>query len=248
MFGTTDIDKEHRAKVILGCEAALIPLFSSLTAVDCLVAEGSAIPPFDVHASLMSLPGIFRTRCETIPAKVPYLFADAALAAEWTQRLERWPEFRIGINWRGRPGKGSYRQRDIPLDCFARLARLPGVQLISLQQGAGREELAAAGQRLQIVDLGDDVDTLSGPFMDTAAIMMNLDLIITSDTSIPHLAGALGRPVWLALPFTPDWRWLLGRSDSPWYPTMRLFRQPRPGHWNRLFDEINAALCKRLSN
>jgi len=145
--------------------------------------------------------------------------------------------------------------RDIPLECFERLSRLPGVRLVSLQGGAGREDFGAgsgdprtthgsedARTAAPIVDLGSDVDTAHGAFMDTAAIMKNLDLVITSDTAVAHLAGALGVPVWVGLPFAADWRWLLGRSDSPWYPTMRLFRQKRRGDWQGVFEEIEAEL------
>jgi ADP-heptose:LPS heptosyltransferase len=129
---------------------------------------------------------------------------------------------------------------------FALLAEIPGVRLISLQQGAGREELAQAREQFPVVDLGDDVDRASGPFMDTAAIMMSLDLVITSDTAVPNLAGALGVPVWVALPRASDWRWLLHRADSPWYPTMRLFRQKTAGDWAAVFQEIYDALRERL--
>ena len=143
------------------------------------------------------------------------------------RRLQPIGGFRIGINWQGRQGVGPWRQRDLPLEQFAALAAIPGVRLISLQHGEARAELEAVRDRVPIVDLGPDVDREAGAFMDTAAIMMNLDLVITSDTAVPHLAGALGVPVWVALPFVPDWRWLLEREDSPWYPTMRLFRQTR---------------------
>jgi hypothetical protein len=120
---------------------------------------------------------------------------------------------------------------------------LPGVRLISLQKRASPDELSAAsGNGPPIIDLGDDFDTASGPFMDTAAVMKNLDLVIACDTSVAHLAGALGVPVWLALPFVPDWRWLLDRSDSPWYPTMRLFRQKQPGNWASVFEDLQSAL------
>jgi hypothetical protein len=201
---------------------------------------------------------------------VPYLFAEPALLAQWRERLKEIRGFRIGINWHGRSGQGTFRQRDVPLEHFVRLAEVPGVRLISLQKGEGSEELPSSvgsahhtasadaavggahptgqGQDVRgtqsIIDLGDEVDTVSGAFMDTAAIMMNLDLVITSDTAIPHLAGALGVPVWLALPYVPDWRWLLERSDSPWYPTMRLFRQKQPGDWVGVFEEIRVALVE----
>jgi ADP-heptose:LPS heptosyltransferase len=130
------------------------------------------------------------------------------------------------------------------LQQFAGLAEIPGVRLISLQKGAGREELAQARESFPIVDLGEEVDQANGAFVDTAAIMRNLDLVITSDTAVPHLAGSLGVPVWVALPVAPDWRWLLDRCDSPWYPTMRLFRQKERGNWQGLFADIRKALCE----
>jgi ADP-heptose:LPS heptosyltransferase len=126
------------------------------------------------------------------------------------------------------------------------LAEIPGVRLISLQTGAGCEELAQARERFPLVDLGDEVVRAGGAFMDTAAIMMNLDLVITSDTSVPHLAGSLGVPVWVAIPFAPGSLWLLDRSDSPWYPTMRLFRQKKLGDWADVFEDIKAELCAQL--
>jgi tetratricopeptide (TPR) repeat protein len=264
--------------VFVECQRPLTKLLASCPGIDRLFGEGDELPAFDFHSPLLSLPGIFGTRLETIPANVPYLFAEAGLVAEWRERLEsvcqdgqltevqvthgmsdllKVPpgrrDLRIGINWHGRAGRGTFRQRDIPLDCFAGLARIPGVRLISLQKGKGREELAAArnhrwaAAHRSPVDLGDDVDEAHGAFMDTAAIMMNLDLVITSDTAIPHLAGALGVPVWLALPFVPDWRWLLNRTDSPWYPTMRLFRQKKQGDWTGVFEEMQALAAELIS-
>jgi hypothetical protein len=155
---------------------------------------------------------------------------------------------RIGINWHGRPGRGNFRQRDIPLECFAELKSLPGVQLISLQKSVGKQDLVNKLVFPPILDFGDQLDQASGPFMDTAAILMNLDLLITSDTSVAHLGGALGVPVWLALPFAADWRWLLDRTDSPWYPTMRLFRQKTAGDWTGVFAEITTALTSKLNS
>src|SRR5208337_2376645 len=149
----------------------------------------------------------------TIPAAVPYLFAAPALVEYWREKLREVSGYKIGINWQGRPGHGPWTARDVPLQQFAGLAEIPGVRLVSLQKGGGREELAQARGRFPVVDLGDEVDQSGGAFMDTAAIMMNLDLVITSDTALPHLAGALGVPVWVALPRAPDWRWLLDRAD-----------------------------------
>jgi hypothetical protein len=132
----------------------------------------------------------------------------------------------------------------VPLTQFAPLAAVPGVRLISLQKGAGSEQLAALGGLFPVVDLGDRLDA-GGPFLDTAALMKGLDLVVTCDTAVAHLAGALGVPVWVALALAPDWRWLLGRQDSPWYPTMRLFRQARRGEWGDVFARIAAALDQR---
>jgi hypothetical protein len=171
------------------------------------------------------------------------LYADESLVAEWRERLRPLIGFRIAINWRGREGRGAFRRRDIPLELFLALADLPNVKLISLQKGGAQSGLASG---LPIYDPGDDFDQSRGAFMDTAAIMRNVDLVITSDTSIPHLAGALGVPVWVALPRVPDWRWLLNRSDSPWYPTMRLFRQKTMADWRCVFSEIQEA-CRIVS-
>ena len=143
----------------------------------------------------------------------------------------------IGINWH-RSGAGPDGGRSIPLTAFASLAAVPGVRLVSLQKGRGSEQLTAVAGQWPITDLGGRLDEEAGPFMDRAAVMMNLDLVVTSDTSIAHLAGALGVPVWVALPFAPDWRWLLQREDSPWYPTMRLFRQTEPGRWQDVFERV----------
>jgi len=238
--------KSVGAQVFLECPAALKRLLASCDGIDRLIGLGEDLPAFDVHAPLLSLPGIFRTTLETIPEKVPYLHADPSLVNSWRGKLAGERGFRIGINWRGRSGVGSFVLRDVPLSCFTGLAALPGVLLISLQQGEGRQELAGAGEQVQIVDLGANIDQEHGAFMDTAAIMKNLDLVITSDTSIPHLAGALGVPVWLALPFVPDWRWQLAREDSPWYPTMRLFRQTSAGDWAKVFEEMRAALEEKV--
>jgi tetratricopeptide (TPR) repeat protein len=230
------------ATVIVDVPKPLVPLFSRCPGIERLVGEGDNLPGFDVHAPLMSLPALLRTTLGTIPADVPYLFAAPALVEHWRDKLSAVPGFRIGINWHGREGIGPFRRRDIPLELFSRIGAVPGVRLINLQQGHGRNELAEAGDKLPIIDFGDQVDAIHGAFMDTAVIITNLDLVLTSDTAIAHLAGALGVPVWLALPFVPDWRWMLDRSDSPWYPTMRLFRQRQPGDWADVFEEIRQAL------
>jgi Tfp pilus assembly protein PilF len=239
------VKKQHaEATVVVACQKRLLNLLSSCGGIDALVADDGQLPTFDVHAPLLSLPGIFRTDADSIPADVPYLFADEALVRSWRDKMAAVKGFRIGINWQGREGNVDSRRRDIPLKLLTALSQIPGVQLVGLQKGSARAELSAV--REAIFDPGEDFDTSHGGFMDTAAIMKNLDLVITSDTAVPHLAGALGMPVWVALPFVPDWRWLLDRNDSPWYPTMRLFRQKKAGDWRGVFEEIGAALRERM--
>jgi tetratricopeptide (TPR) repeat protein len=229
------------AKVIVECQKPLPNILTTCRGIDQLIPEDGELPAFDFHSPLLSLPAVFKTTLETIPAEVPYLFADEELISRWRQRLQSVEGFRIGVNWHGRENHEVARRRDIPLDLVASLAKVPGVKLISLQKGIGQQELDAAPNRWPILSLGE-FDTEHGAFMDTAAVMMDLDMVISSDTAVPHIAGALGVPVWVALPFVPDWRWLLDRSDSPWYPTMRLFRQTKLGDWQGPFEEIKAAL------
>jgi hypothetical protein len=233
--------------VVLECPKPLLPLLATFAGIDQLVGQGDELPAFATHAPLLSLPGILQTSLDTIPAAVPYLFAAPALKEHWREKLRAVHGYKIGINWQGQPGQGQWLARSIPLQQLATLAEIPGVRLVSLQKGAGREQLAEASGRFPLVDLGDEVDQAGGAFMDTAAIVMNLDLVITSDTALPHLAGSLGAAVWVALPLVPDWRWLLDRGDSPWYPTMRLFRQDQRGDWQGVFRRIKVALADRMA-
>jgi tetratricopeptide (TPR) repeat protein len=239
--------KQRGATVIVQCQKALLPLLSRCPGIDRLVSRGEQLPHYDVQAPLLSLPALFQTNVENIPASLPYLFADPQLVRYWRDRLASSAGLRIGINWRGRAGQGMFRQRDIPLECFASLNGLP-ITLINLQQDASETELSTALPELSIFHPGHDVDRAHGAFMDTAAIMMNLDLVISSDTSLPHLAAALGIPVWIALPFVASWQWMRDRHDSPWYPTARLFRQKTPGDWDQAFAEIHTALKQHIDH
>jgi hypothetical protein len=243
----TDLVKELGGKVILEGQPRLLPLLSHCSSIDVLVAAGSPLPERDVHAPLLSLPRILKTRLETIPNKVPYLIADPGLLEQWRQQLSALPGFKIGIAWSGNPHHEKNLDRSIPVMQFASIARLPGVRLFSLQKGSGSEQLPQLSGQFPVVDLGPQLDLGAGAFMDTAAVMMNLDLILTSDTSIPHLSGALGAPTWLLLRTIPEWRWLLHREDSPWYPGMRLFRQKTPGDWAGVFEHVTQELRKKLS-
>jgi hypothetical protein len=239
--------KRHGGTVIVECQKPLLELLAGCPGVDQWVGQGDELPAFDVQAPLMSLPGILKTTIETVPATIPYLFPRPALLEQWRQRLIKLDGFKIGITWQGSPKYRGDRLRSIPLRCFASLAAVPGVRLISLQKDTGSEQLAEVRDLFPVTDLAAELDQQSGAFIDTAAVMKNLDLVITSDTAAAHLSGALGVPTWVALCLMPEWRWLLERTDSPWYPTMRLFRQKKFGDWPGVFQEIETALRRRHS-
>jgi Flp pilus assembly protein TadD len=234
--------KERGGQVIVECPGALARLVATCPGVDEVIAQGDAAPNHDLQAPLLSLPGIFRTTLDSVPNRVPYLFADDRLVVSWKEELGRENGFKVGIAWQGNPTYRRDRLRSIPLEHFAVLARTQGVRLYSLQFGAGREQLALLAQRVPIVDLGDRL----GEFQETAAIVRNLDLVISSDSAIVHLAGSLDVPVWLALSTAADWRWMVDRPDSPWYPTMRLFRQTALGDWQGVFERIASALADEV--
>jgi tetratricopeptide (TPR) repeat protein len=235
--------KERGGKVLLLCHEPLRRLLTGLAGVGQLLVPGERLPPLDVQAGLLSLPTLLGTTPASVPAQVPYLQADPGLVEQWRGKLARGPGLTVGIAWQGNPDYPWDRQRSVPLKEFAPLAGVKGVRLISLQKGPGVEQLAGSG--LAVTDLGPQLDEKAGPFMDTAAVLRCVDLVISSDTAVAHLAGALGVPVWVALPQVPDWRWLLEREDSPWYPTMRLFRQQRAGDWGEVFGRIARALNER---
>jgi tetratricopeptide (TPR) repeat protein len=235
--------RERGGTVIVQCQQALLPLLRRCPGIDRLIPDGGTFPGFAVQAPLMSLGGIFGTTLATIPASVPYLFADPDLVEHWRLQLAPVRGLRVGIAWQGSKTHAWDRHRSIPPEQFGVLARLPGVRLISLQKG----DQAEAGRGAPVLSLGRRLDEDAGPFMDTAAIMQNLDLVITADTAIAHLAGALGVPVWVGLCAAPDWRWLLQGETSPWYPTMRLFRQWVPGDWEDVFTRLAAELQRLLA-
>ncbi|REK11979.1 MAG: tetratricopeptide repeat protein [Planctomycetota bacterium] len=238
---------ERGDNVVLEVQPPLVPLLRT-AGIDRsvqLVAKGEALPEFDVYLPLLSLPGVFGTTLETIPAAEGYLRADAKLAEHWRAALGERDAFKIGIAWQGSPTHASDRFRSIPLAAFAPLA-FEGVELVSLQKGPGNEQVAALDGKFTVRELGASFDEEHGAFMDTAAVIKNLDLVVTSDTAIAHLAGALGAPVWLALTLVPDWRWMYCRTDSPWYRSMRLFRQKHLGDWPGVFADIAAMLRSTL--
>lgn len=226
------------AHVTFFCRRHLHRLFRclgpSIRIMDTLAGEAR----FDFQIALSSLPRAFAARLESIPAPPSYFCAEPALVQKWRGWLG--PDgFKAGICWRGNPNPKADPSRSIPLACFAKFSAIENVRLVSLQKQEGR----AAQETLEGLILpGKDFDSGPDAFVDTAALMQSLDLVITCDTSIAHLAGALGQPVWVLLKDVPDWRWLLGREDSPWYPAMRLFRQRRRGAWGEVFERAAQAL------
>jgi tetratricopeptide (TPR) repeat protein len=206
------------------------------------VVHGDRQPSgFDAQVSLMSLPFIFRTRLDTIPATVPYLAAEDELVAKWRERIGA-DGFKVGICWSGNPDYGGDRYRSIPLAALAPLGAFPGLRLVSLQAIHGLDQLRELPTGLTVEDLGDDIADNPDGLAEIAGVMASLDLVISADTAVAHLAGALARPVWTAIRFQPEWRWLEGRSDPPWYPTMWLFRQPAIGDWESVFVEMSRYL------
>jgi tetratricopeptide (TPR) repeat protein len=239
-------------RVIVECQPALARLLQSIAGVEQVVSQGNALPDFQVHAPLLSLPHLLDTTLDTIPAQVPYLAApDSAIHVADSPAIS----LKVGIVWAsghyGQPESTRMQhQKSCSLALFSRLLQVPEVCLYSLQVGqdAWVEDIDRQNNqkcqldRTRLQDLSPDLHD----FGDTAAAIAQMDLVISVDTAVAHLAGALGKPVWLLLPFIPDWRWLLDRDDSPWYPTMRLFRQSQPGDWDGLFDRILATLKQQL--
>ena len=221
--------------VVLEVPARLRRLLGSLPGAPRIVASGEALPRFDLVCPLLSMPRLF----DTAPGNVPYLAAEPERVAQWRSRIGSHGR-RVGLAWQGNPDSQAEQGRSIPLREFLPLAQVAGVRLISLQRHHGLEQLAAAPE---VETLGEAFDAGADAFIDTAAVMQGLDLVITSDTAVAHLAGALGRPVWLALQHVPDWRWMLERSDCPWYPSMRLFRQTRRGDWGGVFARMAEELA-----
>ncbi len=222
-------------------QPALAPLLAHSGFGRWFVAP-DAIPDFDVHAPLLSLAGFLPDRGGRPFWERPYLVADPQLVASWESRVRGIGGFRVGIVWAGNPDHPHDRFRSVRLAEFAPLAAIPGVRLISLQKGAGRRQLADAAAGIDVVDLGDALDEAAGAFMDTAAVMQHVDLVITVDTAIAHLAGGLGVNVWVPLQVSPDWRWLAQGTRTAWYPSMRLFRQQSFDRWPPVFAEMASQL------
>ncbi len=225
--------------------APMLRLLSSLSGHLRLLEKVDPAETYDAQIAISSLPWAFGTRLESVPAAVPYLRAEPERVEKWAARIGE-SGFKVGIVWQGNPNPEADMARSIPLAAFAPLAATRGVQLISLQKGFGVEQIGTLPAGMRVETLGDEFDAGPDAFLDTAAAMMHLDLVVTCDTSIAHLAGALGRPVWVALKKYAEWRWLRDRDDSPWYPSMRLFRQPTRGDWTGVFAEMAERLAAEV--
>lgn len=225
------------ARVVLECQAALVPLFQGMEGVEQIVARGDALPPFDWQIPLQGLPRILDLTLDNIPSQVPYIRVPEDRARIWAERMPaRDGKTRIGLVWAGSPNNDmEFRSRSLEL--FYPMLKLPGFRFFSLQMGEDRLQRPPEGT--DWVDLTAEI----GDMADTAALVQNLDLVISVDTSTAHLAGALGKPVWVLIPSHSDFRWLLKRTDSPWYPTMRLFRQGNGRPWTEVAHEIMKALA-----
>ncbi|MDP1751785.1 MAG: tetratricopeptide repeat-containing glycosyltransferase family protein [Reyranella sp.] len=232
---------ERGAAIAFEAPRSVARLLAGLTGSATIIASGDSLPAFDLHCPLLSVPGLVGTTVETIPARMPYLAAEPKLVAQWRERLPP-GGIRIGIVWQGNPSGSIDRGRSAPLAGFAPLARLPGVRLISLQKHHGLDQLDRLPAGMAVETLGPDFDSGTDAFVDAAAVMMSLDLVISTDTAIVHLAGALNRPVWVALKAAPHWTWMTDRDDSPWYPSARLFRQTSDGDWRDVFERMAAKL------
>ncbi len=244
------IAKQKGGTVIVSVQKPLVQLLSLCPYIDRVISLHEQPKEFDCHAPLMSLPHILKTRVDTTPKNTPYLYAHPGLEKKWADKLAHDTNFKIGICWQGNSQystpflRAVVAAKSIALHKLNPLAQVPGVSIYSLQKQTGEEQLQSLPFVLHTFD--NDFDTTNGRFMDTAAVMKNLDLVITIDTSICHLAAALGVPTWNMLPNPPDWRWMLNRPDTPWYPNMRLFRQPSMNDWDSVVARVTDELARTV--
>jgi Flp pilus assembly protein TadD len=232
---------ERCPRLVIVADPLLHPLIRQIHPAANLVDQWDRCSPFAAYCPLSGLPRLFGTALETIPREVPYLRAEPERTEAWRTRLrDLVPDGfrRVGIAWAGRPTHNNDLNRSMPLAEFAPIAALEGVALISLQKGPGKTAIADYFGRAPLLNLGAEI----ADFVDTMSIIEMLDVVVTVDTAVAHLAAAMGKPVWILLPYAPDWRWLLERRDSPWYPTVRLFRQAMPGDWGSVFRQVTDVL------
>ena len=238
--------KSMGAHLIFETWQPLLRLMGSVKGIDQVRATQTQKVPeeqFDLSTSIMDLPHLLRTDLDNMPCEIPYLTADPQGLQQWGQRIKG-EGYKVGIVWAGAPTHGNDHNRSCHLRYFREMSKLDSIQLYSLQRGPAMEQIRELDSDFKITPIGHLFEDL----MDTACAMEHLDLIISVDTAAAHLAGALGKPVWTLLPHAPDWRWMLDRPESPWYPTMRLFRQPRPAAWQALFAELLKHLKQTLGH
>jgi tetratricopeptide (TPR) repeat protein len=233
---------DRGGQVVLECPKQLHRLLGNLRGVRQLITAQDPLPSFEVHCPLMSLPLAFNTTIETIPSKVPYLMPEESLVRQWAHRLSECRRPRVGLVWAGNPGS-NYRKRSLSLSMLAPLSAAGDITFYSLQLGDAARQVLAPPHGMKVIDHSRELID----FAETAALTANLDLVIAVDTAVAHLAGALGKAVWVMLPFAPDWRWMLERADSPWYPSMRLFRQTTFGDWDQVVQRVARELEKLRS-
>jgi len=232
------------AGVIVECPSSLATLLRGAPGVSEVIVTGDPLPIFDLHVPMLSLPMLFQTMPETIPREIPYLFPEKNRSESWAERLGgKSSRLRVGLAWAGRPQNARLRKRHLSLDRLLPLLEVKGVDFLSLQADDGSTAIRQWPGASRIIDFTGHLRD----FADTAAFMAHLDLIISIDTAVAHLGGALGRPVWTLLPFVPDWRWGLKSEISPWYPTMRLFRQPSIGDWDSVIQRAASELSNRAA-
>ncbi len=239
--------KAQGGNVIFECHNSLLRLLKNCAGIDSIIERSSDIVPgvqFDFHIPLLSLPGLFGTDLDSIPQNLSYIKPDPVLVSQWRSKLDHDNNFKIGIVWAGNPEHINDHNRSCSLNDFAVLTSIQGLTFYSLQKGLTSAEADNHPKGIKIVNLDNELND----FADTAAAIDNLDLVITVDTAVAHLAGAIGKPVWTLLPFVPDWRWMLDRDDSPWYPSMRLFRQTQLNDWAGVFDQVKTALIQEKDN
>ncbi len=225
------------ARVVVEVPKPLTALLAQLETV-AVLARGDSLPAFDLHCPLMSLPLAFGTDVATIPAEIPYLRAPLERVAKWQNRLGERRAAKVGVVWEGSALHEDNRNRSVPLAQFGVALSTPGIEFVSMQRDLAPEDATALRGHSSVLDIGTELSD----FADSAALISLLDIVVSVDTAVAHLAGAMGKPVWILLPFSPDFRWMLDRADSPWYPTARLFRQSSLGDWNGPLGDVRRAL------
>lgn len=240
------------SKVIVAVQKPLIDFAKNIPYIDQIIAIDAKPPYFNYHAPMVSMPYLTKTRLHNVPADIPYLYADQDLMQEWKDILSEDTNFKIGICWQGNPNystqflRMTVAAKSMSVEKFLPIMNIPGVTVYSLQKTTGTDQLNALPEDAPLVIFGEDFDTTRGRFNDTAAVIKNLDLVITIDTSICHLAAGLGVPTWNLLPNPPDWRWMLDCDNTPWFANMRLFRQPTPGDWDSVIEKVIQELKAHL--